>query len=98
MKLPFVHGTLERPVDDRLRIDQWDACNNLVIAWIMNSVSNLIAEPILYIESASAIWKHLENRFALSNGSRKYKLNKDVYYLKQDGASVNEYYTKIRGI
>jgi len=81
-KLPFVHGTLPRPTDDPVKGDQWDACNNLVIAWIMNSVSDSIAESILYIESAAEIWKQLDKRFAVSNGARKYKLNKDVYNLK----------------
>jgi len=45
-KLSFVHGTLVRPTDDQIKGDQWDACNNLVIAWIMNSVSDSIAESI----------------------------------------------------
>ena len=61
-KLPFVHGTLPRPTDDPVKGDQWDACNNLVIAWIMNSVSDSIAESILYIESAVEIWKQLEKK------------------------------------
>jgi len=64
----------------------------------MNSVTNSIAKSILYIESASSIWKHLEKRFAVSNGSRKYKLNNDVYNLKQIRDPTNEYCTKIRGI
>jgi len=64
----------------------------------MNSVSDSIAESILYIESASSIWKHLERRFAVSNSSRKYKLNMDVYNLKSGGNSISEYYTKMRGI
>jgi len=97
-KLPFVLGTLTRPVDDPVKEDQWDTCNNLVIAWIMNSVSDSITESILYIELASLIWKFSEKRFTVSNGSRKYKFNRDVYNLKQGGASVSEYYTKIRGI
>jgi len=93
-----VQGTIPRSVDDPFKGEQWDACNNLVIAWIMNSVSESIAESMLYIESTSVIWKHLELRFAVSNGSRKYKLNRDIYNLKQNGDSVNEYYTKMRGV
>ena len=46
-KLPFVLGTLARPADDPVKGDQWNACNNLVIAWIMNSVSDSIAKSIL---------------------------------------------------
>ena len=68
-KLSFVQGRIARPVDDQIKGDQWDACNNLVIAWVMNSVSDSIAESILYTKSAFAIWKHLEKSFAISNGS-----------------------------
>lgn len=56
-KLPFVHGTLPRPTDDPIKGDQWDACNNLVISWIMNTVSDSIADSILHIESDAEIWK-----------------------------------------
>ena len=64
----------------------------------MNFVSESIAESILHIESVNTIWKHLEKRFSVNNGLRKYKLNKDLYSLKQNGASINDYYTKMRGI
>jgi len=33
-KLSFVLGTLARHADDRVKGDQWNACNNLVISWI----------------------------------------------------------------
>lgn len=38
----------------------------------------------------------LEKRFSVSNGSRKYKLCKEVYELKQCETSVSDYYTKMR--
>jgi len=59
-KLSFVHGTLLRPTDDLVKGDQWDACNNLVITWIMNLVSDSMVDSILNIESTNEIWKHLE--------------------------------------
>jgi len=64
----------------------------------MNSVCESISRSILYVESAREIWIQLEKRFSLSNGSRKYRLNKDVYSIKQNGSSVSEYYTQIKGI
>ena len=96
-KLPFIHRTIARPEDDLMK-GQWDACNNLSMAWIMGSVSDSIVESILYIESASTIWTHLEKRFAIGNGSRKYKFNKDIYNVKQNETPINEYYTRMRGI
>lgn len=40
----------------------------------------------------------MEKRYAVSNGSLKYKLNKEVYSLKQEGSSINEYYTTMKGM
>jgi len=39
------------PNDDPVENDQWEACNNLVISWIMNSVSELISRFMLFIQS-----------------------------------------------
>ncbi|KAJ8425185.1 hypothetical protein Cgig2_004689 [Carnegiea gigantea] len=44
------------------------------------------------------VWIQLEKRFCLSNGSRKYSLNKEVYAMKQDRISMSEYYTKMKCI
>jgi len=71
-KLAFVQGVIVRSADDPIKPDQWDACNNLVIAWIMNNVADTIARSILFVKTATEIWTQLENHFAISNGSRKY--------------------------
>ena len=77
-KIGFVQGTIPKPEGDPAKLEQWEACNNLVISWIMKSVSESISKSILYIRLASHIWKHLESHFNLANGSRKYRLNKDA--------------------
>ena len=97
-KLAFVQRTLPRPIDDVAKTEQWDACNNLVIAWLMNAVFDTIARSILYVQSAREVWIQLEKRFCLSNGSGKYSLNKEVYAMKQDSISMSEYYTKMKCI
>ena len=97
-KIGFVQGTIPKPEEDPAKVEQWEACNNLVISSIMNSVSESINKSVLYIRLARQIWKHLESRFNPANGSRKYKLNKDVYAMKQNKIPISEYYTKMRGI
>ncbi|KAJ8436759.1 hypothetical protein Cgig2_030117 [Carnegiea gigantea] len=59
---------------------------------------NWTLKSIPYIQAASAVWLHLQKRLSLSQGSRKYKLIKDVYSVKQDDTSVSDYYTLMRGI
>lgn len=48
--------------------------------------------------SAKDIWSNLESRFSLTNGSRKYKLSKELFDTKQQNLSINEYYTAMKSI
>lgn len=97
-KLGFVTGTDRRSTTDASYGIQWDTCNNMVISWLHNNVSESIKKSILFVNSAAAVWKVLEQRFQLTNGSRKYKLNRDLFNIKQNGQSLVEYYTAISAI
>lgn len=70
----------------------------MVISWLHNNISENVKTSVLFINSASEIWKQLETRFSLTNGSRKYKLTKDLYALKQNSLSINDYFTALSGI
>lgn len=50
----------------------------------------------MFVDSAHQIWTQLEKRFSLTNGSRKYKLGKELYETKQSTKSISEYYTQIK--
>ncbi|XP_021840763.1 uncharacterized protein [Spinacia oleracea] len=92
-KLGFVNGTVTRSNEEEVNATQWDTCNDLVTCWLHANVSDSIKNSILFIKNAHEAWKQLEKRFMLSNGSRKYKLNKDLFNLKQNGRKLDEYYT-----
>lgn len=80
-KLGFVTGGVPRPTD-AVQGELWDTCNNMVIAWLTHNVSPSIMKSVMFMTTASAIWSNLETRFQLTNGSRKYKINRDIYELK----------------
>ncbi|XP_074374801.1 uncharacterized protein LOC141715225 [Apium graveolens] len=95
-KLGFVTGTITRDDTDTVKGEAWDTCNNMIISWIFGSVSESIKKSIMFVSSAYQIWNNLEQRFALTNGSRKYKINKDLYESRQQGKHISEYYTQMR--
>lgn len=97
-KLGFVTGAVKKEENDEARAEMWNTCNDMVIAWILGSVSESIKKSIMYFTSASDIWKHLEKRYLITNGARKYPLNKNLYDAKQNTLCVNEYYTYMQGI
>ncbi|GJX58762.1 cysteine-rich receptor-like protein kinase 8 [Tanacetum coccineum] len=83
-------------LDDAALQEQLDTCNNMVISWLMSSVSESIAKSIMFVGTAQAIWNQLQTRFALSNGSHKYKLNRQCYDIIQLGRPVSKYYTNMK--
>ena len=70
----------------------------MVISWLHNNISESIKKSILFVNSASEIWKLLSTRFQVANGSRKYKLARDLYHIQQNHKSLVEYYTEISSV
>lgn len=68
----------------------------MVIVWIICNVSPTVRKSITFMTNACEMWKKLEKIFTLINGSRKYKLSKDLYEVRQHTVSINEYYTTIK--
>lgn len=96
-KLGFVDGTTIRGTD-ATEAAQWDICNNIVISWLHSNISENIKKSVLFITTAAEIWKQLEKRFSLTNGSRKYKLTRDLFNLTQNGRSINDYFTEMSAL
>lgn len=95
-KLGFVTGSTTKPTDDATLAELWETCNCMVIAWLTHNVSSSIKKSIMFMTSAKDIWTNLETRFSVTNGSRKYRLDRDLYELKQNSLSVNDYYTAMK--
>ncbi|GJS84235.1 cysteine-rich receptor-like protein kinase 8 [Tanacetum coccineum] len=55
-----------------------------------------IAKSMMFVGTAFEIWQQLEKRFALSNVSRKYKLNRETYDIVQQGHLISDYYTRMK--
>lgn len=59
-KLDFINGTISRPPgDDLLLLNAWIQNNNVVISWLLNSVSKDISVSAIFSESAREIWLDL---------------------------------------
>lgn len=97
-KLGFVTGTVKRDATNTIKQEAWDTCNNMIISWILNSVSESIRKSVMFLDTAHAIWNQLEKRFSVVNGARKYKLNKELYSTKQGEKRLSEYYIEIKAV
>ena len=97
-KLVFIDGSLPQPpaIDPTFR--SWKRCNNMVLSWIMNSVTKDIYISILYISNAEVMWKDLKDCFSQSNCARVFVLKKSISALIQGNNFVNAYYIALKGL
>ncbi|XP_015960841.1 uncharacterized protein LOC107484813 [Arachis duranensis] len=95
-KLGFINGLVSRP-DPELDAEQfetWQCVNDIVIIWILNSVSKEIVASLVYTDSAEELWNDLKEKFQHGNGSRIFEFKRDLVNLSQ---GLDDSYAHIRG-
>ncbi|XP_073132877.1 uncharacterized protein [Henckelia pumila] len=98
-KLGFVDGSISKPSEnDPNLLNAWIRNNNIVVSWLLNSVSKDIAASILFAESATEIWNDLHDRFQQSNGPTIFQLRRDLINLRQEQDPVSVYFTKLKAL
>ncbi|XP_059294735.1 uncharacterized protein LOC132047752 [Lycium ferocissimum] len=95
-KSGFVDGTTKEPMEGSDLRSAWCRSNNMVISWLLNSLSRDISESVLYYATAKDIWEELEARFGQSSGARLYQLQKELSDLVQGPSDIATYFTKIK--
>jgi hypothetical protein len=97
MKLDFIDGTLPVLVDAfDPSFRAWNRCNQLVSSWILNSVSESIAQSVVFLKNAIDIWNDLRERFSQGDLIRISELQQEIYSLRQDHRSVSEFYSELK--
>ncbi|KAL4592837.1 hypothetical protein LXL04_005843 [Taraxacum kok-saghyz] len=95
-KLDFVEGSLPQPNQDDQAFRSWSRNNNVVISWILNSVSKEISSSIIYLSTAAEMWTELKECFKQSNGPRIFQIKRDLMNLSQGSDTVSTYFTKLK--
>ncbi|XP_016465739.2 uncharacterized protein LOC107788574 [Nicotiana tabacum] len=95
-KLDFIHGTVEKPPEGSPLMRQWQRCNNLVVAWLSNSVTKQIHRTVVYSEYAKDIWRELETRYGQADGAKVFELKKELAHISQGALDIVTYFNKIK--
>ncbi|XP_061356024.1 uncharacterized protein LOC133300483 [Gastrolobium bilobum] len=75
----------------------WTLCNSMINNWIHNTIDPLLKPYIHYFSTAKALWDDLRERYSIQNAPKIYQLKSNLFQLRQQGMSVSNYYTKLRG-
>ncbi|XP_070018352.1 uncharacterized protein [Nicotiana sylvestris] len=76
--------------------DQWRRCNDMVIAWLLNSLSKDIAESVIYSQTAEELWNELEQRYGQADGTKLFQLQRELNNINQGTNDVAGYFTKLK--
>jgi len=97
-KLEFIDGTTVEPSIKDATYQAWKRCNNMVVSWIVHSVSPSIRQSILWMNKAEEIWNDLKSRYFQGDLLRVSDLQMEASSIKQGDLTVTEFFTKLRVI
>lgn len=63
-----------------LTYDLWNHCN-ILKSWSLNSLSQDLANSVIYVDTRSEIWSNVKERFSQLNAPRLFQIEKDIIYL-----------------
>ena len=66
-KLGFIDGTPTLTLTmakSPLLVQAWTRCNNMVVSWILNSVSPKILASVVYRDTTLEVWEDVKERFS----------------------------------
>ncbi|XP_019236265.1 PREDICTED: uncharacterized protein LOC109216556 [Nicotiana attenuata] len=92
----LIDGIFLQPKISSDDFKSWTRCNDMVISWLLNSLSKAIAESVLYTKTAKEILDELEERFGQSSGPQLYHLQKEISESTQGNLDIAGYYTKLK--
>ncbi|XP_075083326.1 uncharacterized protein LOC142167070 [Nicotiana tabacum] len=73
-------------------------CDDMVLSWLLNSLSKEIAESVLYSQSAKDLWSDLEDRFSQVNRAKLFQLQMELSSVVQENSIVSTYFTKMKSL
>ncbi|XP_075084971.1 uncharacterized protein LOC142168213 [Nicotiana tabacum] len=97
-KLGLAEGTWKKKKFCENLWEQWERCNAIVLAWLMNAVTPQLVGGVVFGASAQAVWEDLREKFDKVDGSRSFNLHKEIATLYHGNSSVSVYYTKMKDL
>jgi len=63
-KVEFILGDHPRPSKDDPNFSAWSRCNNMVVSWLVHSVSLPIRQSIIWMDVVVEIWNDLKTCYS----------------------------------
>ncbi|CAJ2654029.1 unnamed protein product [Trifolium pratense] len=97
-KIGLIDGSIPKPSSTNKTLHAWQRCNDMVLSWILNSVSPDLASSIIYMDTAAAAWKDLKDRLSQGNETRIYQIQQEIVEHRQGTDSISIYYNRKKAL
>lgn len=93
-KLGLITGDVAKPFPNLPYFPFYERWNNMVIAWITNSISTELATSVMSFDSAKDIWSNINKRF----GTKYIQIQKEINSTIQGSSNIASYFTRLRAL
>ncbi|XP_059294524.1 uncharacterized protein LOC132047505 [Lycium ferocissimum] len=97
-KLGVITGRNPKPEAESPYYSAWKRCNDMLIAWITNSLTRDIAITLIGYATTKDIWVDLNDRFGQSYGSKYIQIQREISAIGQGSSDIATYFTRMRGL
>jgi len=72
--------------------------NSMICSWILNVIEPKLRLSVAFMDTVMAMWKNLEQRYAVTNIPKVHRLKANVAECKQGGMEVVDFYAKLANL
>ncbi|CAN1127578.1 hypothetical protein LINPERHAP2_LOCUS4126 [Linum perenne] len=95
-KMMFVDGSFPAPDPDDPTFTAWNRCNFVVLSYILNTVSEDIAQSLIAYDNRAALWKDMKQRFSQCVAIHIADIQARISACDQGTNTVSQYYTNLK--
>ncbi|XP_071916133.1 uncharacterized protein [Coffea arabica] len=98
-KSGFLTGTTLKPAADDKQLEAWLIDNNRVKSWLIDSMSPLLMQRFIRLQTAKEIWEAVaKTLYDGSDETQLFELNRRSFTTHQSGRPLSVYYNELIGI
>ncbi|XP_019258757.1 PREDICTED: uncharacterized protein LOC109236973 [Nicotiana attenuata] len=97
-KLGVITGRNPQPEPNSPYYSAWERCNDMLIAWMTNSLTREISISLIGFNTSKDIWKDINERFGQSNGSKYIQIQREISATTPGSLDIATYYTRMKGL
>lgn len=93
-QLGFIRGEYPKPEDSAM-LARWQRCNDIVMSWLISSVTESIGEHVMRCKDVMTAWNSLRIRYGGTNLARKSVLTTEISNCVQGDKDVATFFDKL---